>query len=237
VLRNPVDQRRSNGGAIHRGGARAVADDSKGGSPTSGERTLAPATELSAAEIDAAVALSPLMARVDIAVAAVLALVAAAITLAMPMLIASGGIDTERDFSTLSSALIPRLAFGCLTVLAIVAMVQAVETVKGGIAGSRIDEVGRMQRAAVAALIAFAYAASVTWLGYILSTMLMTAAMAYYLGLRNPLTFIPGVIVVPVLIRFVFERLLLISLPRSSIESIGAVEDAVLRFLAHIFMP
>ena len=72
-----------------------------------------------------------------------------------------------------------------------------------------------------------------TWLGYILSTMLMTAAMAGYLGLRNPLTFIPGVIVIPIAIRFVFERLLLISLPRSSIESVGVIEDAVLRFLAH----
>jgi hypothetical protein len=43
--------------------------------------------------------------------------------------------------------------------------------------------------------------------------------------------------VVPVLIRFVFERLLLISLPRSSIESIGLVEDAVLRFLSQVFIP
>ena len=55
-----------------------------------------------------------------------------------------------------------------------------------------------LQRAGVAAVIAVAYAASVTWLGYILSTMLMTAAMAYYLGLRNPLAFIPGVIIIPI---------------------------------------
>jgi hypothetical protein len=89
-------------------------------------------------------------------------------------------------------------------------------------------------RAGVATLIAVAYASSVTWLGYILSTMLMTAAMAWYLGLRNPLAFVPGVIVIPVTIRFVFERLLLISLPRSSIEQIGVVEDAVLRFLSQL---
>ena len=183
------------------------------------------------------VALSPLMARLDVAVAAALALIAATITVAMPMLIASGGIDTERDFSTLSSALIPRLAFGFLTVLAIAVMVPAIATVRGVTGPSQPDELSRLRRAGIAALIAIAYAASVTWLGYILSTMLMTAAMAYYLGLRHPLAFVPGVIVIPVLIRFVFERLLLISLPRSSIESIGLVEDAVMRFLSHIFIP
>ena len=188
-------------------------------------------------DIDAAVALTPLMARIDVAVAALLALTAATLAAAMPMLIASGGIDTERDFATLPPAVIPRLAFGCLAVLAIAALVTAVQTMQRGVGRPRADEFGRMQRAAIAALIAIAYAASVTWLGYTLATMLMTAAMAYFLGLRNPLTFIPGVIIVPVVIRFVFERLLLISLPRSSIESIGAVEDAVMRFLVHIFIP
>ncbi|MPZ57649.1 MAG: hypothetical protein GEU91_14345 [Rhizobiales bacterium] len=214
-----------------------MTDTTQGGPPEGGVPADASTVGPSAAEIESAVAFSPLMARVDVAVAALLALVAATITVAMPMLIASGGIDTERDFSTLSPALIPRLAFGLLTVLAIVALMAAVRTVRSGVGRPRAAEVGRMQRAAIAALIAIAYAASVTWLGYILSTMLMTVAMAYYLGLRNPLTFIPGVIVVPVAIRFVFERLLLISLPRSSIEGIGLVEDAVLRFLTRIFIP
>ena len=189
------------------------------------------------ADIDAVVAFSPLMARLDVAVAAILALGAATMAVAMPMLIASGGIETERDFATLSPALIPRLAFGCLTILAIFALIPAVQTVRGGAGQPRADERGRLQRAGIAAAIAVGYALTVTWLGYILATMVMTAVMAYYLGLRSPLAFIPGVIVVPILIRFVFERLLLIALPRSSIESIGVVEDAVLRFLSQIFIP
>lgn len=195
------------------------------------------ATEPSTADIDAAVAFSPLMARVDVAVAAILALGAATMTVAMPMLIASGGIETERDFATLSPALIPRLAFGCLTILAIVALIPAVQTVRSGAGQPRVDELGRLQRAGIAAAIAVGYALTVTWLGYILATMVMTAVMAWYLGLRNPFAFIPGVIVIPVLIRFVFERLLLISLPRSSIESVGVIEDAVLRFLSQVFIP
>jgi hypothetical protein len=174
------------------------------------------------------------MAGLDVAVAAAIALVAATLTIAMPQLIASGGIDTERDFATLSSALIPRMAFGILALLSVVVLLQAVQTVRIGAGRPRSEEGGRFLRAGVAMLIAVAYASSVTWLGYILSTMLMTAAMAWYLGLRNPLAFVPGVIVIPVTIRFVFERLLLISLPRSSIEQIGVVEDAVLRFLSQL---
>jgi len=176
------------------------------------------------------------MARVDVAVAAIVALSAATVTVAMPKLIASGGIDTERDFATMSPALIPQIAFGTLTVLAIIVMISAIQTVRSGIGRPRDAELSGLRRAGIAAIIVVAYALSVTWLGYILSTMLMTAAMAGYLGLRNPLTFIPGVIIIPIVIRFVFERLLLISLPRSSIESVGVIEDALLRFLAHTFI-
>jgi hypothetical protein len=211
--------------------------NTRDGARNNADLTGTSASRPSAQAIEQAVALTPLMARLDVVVAAILALIAATLTVAMPQLIASGGIDTERDFSTLSPALIPRLAFGFLTVLAVAALISAAQTVRSGIGRPRADEFTRLQRAGIAAAIAIAYAATVTWLGYTLSTMLMTAAMAYFLGLRNPLAFIPGVIVVPVVIRFVFERLLLISLPRSSIESIGGVEDAVMRFLTHIFIP
>jgi hypothetical protein len=186
--------------------------------------------------VDAAIAPSPLMARLDVAVAAVLALIGATLTVAMPSLIASGGIETERDFATLSPALIPRLAFGTLTVLAVIALFPAVDTVRRGAGRPRPDEPSRLRRAGVAAAIAVAYAASVTTLGYVLATMLMTAVMAWYLGLRNPLAFVPGVLVIPIAIKFIFERLLLISLPRSSIEGIGLIEDAVIRFLVRMFI-
>ena len=77
--------------------------DTTGGDPPGGGDPLeVPVATLSADAIEQAVAPTPLMARLDVAVAAVLALIAATITVAMPKLIASGGIDTERDFSTLS---------------------------------------------------------------------------------------------------------------------------------------
>ncbi len=213
-----------------------MTSDSQARSSDSGDRSGTQTAEPTAEAVEQAVALTPLMARLDVVVAAIVALTAATVTIAMPKLIASGGIDTERDFATMSSALIPQMAFGILTVLAIFVMVSAVQTVRSGIGQPRANELSGLRRAGIAAIIAVVYASSVTWLGYILATMVMTAAMAAYLGLRNPLTFIPGVIIAPILIRFVFERLLLISLPRSSIESVAVVEDAVLRFLAHIFI-
>ena len=213
-----------------------MTNDLQASSPESGDGSGAQTAEPSAEAIEHAIALTPLMARLDVAVAAIVALIAATLTVVMPMLIASGGIDTERDFATMSPALIPRMAYGILTVLALIVMISAIQTVRSGVGRPRENELAGLRRAGIAAIIAVAYAASLTWLGYILATMLMTAAMAFYLGLRNPLTFIPGVIIIPVAIRFVFERLLLISLPRSSIESVGFVEDAVLRFLAHIFL-
>jgi Tripartite tricarboxylate transporter TctB family len=213
-----------------------LTNDSQASSSDSGDRSGTQTAEPSAEAVEKTIALTPLMARLDVVVAAIVALLAATITVVMPSLIASGGIDTERDFATLSAALIPRIAYGILTLLAVIVMISAIQTVRSGVGRPRENELAGLRRAGIAAIIAVAYAASLTWLGYILATMLMTAAMAFYLGLRNPLTFIPGVIIIPVAIRFVFERLLLISLPRSSIESVGFVEDAVLRFLAHIFL-
>jgi len=184
-------------------------------------------------EADALKPLSPLMARVDVAVAIAIALIAAAVTLAMPLLIATSSLDPAHDFSTLPSSLIPRLAFGVLTVIAAASVWPALSRARsvGPASPSNRYELDRLRRAVIMALIAVAYAACVTWLGYILATMVMTAVLAFYLGLRNPIAFIPGVIIVPIVIRFVFERLLLISLPRSSIESVGVVEDAVMQFL------
>jgi hypothetical protein len=93
------------------------------------------------------------------------------------------------------------------------------------------DELERFSRAAIVALIVLAYALTVTWLGFILATMIVAAVLSYFLGLRNPLAYIPGVLIIPILIRFIFERLLLIALPRSRIESVGHIEDQVIRFL------
>jgi Flp pilus assembly protein TadB len=133
------------------------------------------------------------MARLDVAVAALFALIGAALTIAMPALI---DLRRHRDRARLRDA---------------VARADSAHGVRRahragdrrdrscGRDGTqrnrapRPDEWSRLQRAGIATLIAVAYAASVPWLGYILATMLMTAVMAWYLGLRNPIAFVPGV--------------------------------------------
>lgn len=180
--------------------------------------------------------LSPLMARLDVAVSALIALVAGAIAVAMPRLVESGGIDTQRDFATLPAALVPQLAFATLAVVSLISLVSAVRRLKTEPGVTPADEGDRLQRAAVMVLITGAYAAGMDTLGYVLDTMLMSAIVAFYLGLRNPLAFIPGVIIVPFLIRFIFERLLLISLPPSQIEFVGQIEEAVLHFFSRLLL-
>jgi hypothetical protein len=188
--------------------------------------------ELAELEAGTAGSLSPLLARLDIVVTGLICLAAAALAILMPQLVESGGISIGRSYATMSASLIPRLIFGVLAVFAAIATVAAVgryrniETVSPG------DEFDRFSRAAFVALVILFYALTVTWLGFILATMIVAAVVSYFLGLRNPLAFIPGVVIVPIVIRFIFERMLFISLPRSRIEAIGQIEDQLMRFLA-----
>lgn len=188
-------------------------------------------TELAALEAGTGGALTPLLARLDVIVTALICFAAALLAIIMPQLVESGGIAIGRSFTTMSPSLIPRLIFGVLAVVAAIATVAAVgryrriETVSPG------DEFDRFSRAGFVALVILFYALTVTWLGFILATMIVAAILSYFLGLRNLLAFTPGVVVVPIIIRFVFERLLLIALPRSRIETIGQIEDQLMRFL------
>ena len=43
-------------------------------------------------------------------------------------------------------------------------------------------------------------------------------------------------VLMPIVVRFIFERLLLISLPRSDYEAIAVVEDAIMKFLSGVFL-
>lgn len=192
--------------------------------------------EMAELEAGAAGDLSPLLARLDIIVTALICLAAALLSIMMPRLVESGGIEIGRSYATMSASLIPRLIFGVLAVVAAVATVAAIGRFRQSGAVDPGDEFDRFGRAAFMAVVILFYALTVTWLGFVLSTMIVAAVTAYYLGLRNPFGYVPGVLIVPVLIRFVFERLLFISLPRSRIEAVGHIEDQVIQFLTHVLL-
>ena len=72
-------------------------------------------------------------------------------------------------------------------------------------------------------------------LGFGLATLIMTAMVSVFLGLRQWWAVLSLPVLAPVVIRFIFERLLLISLPRSEFEFIAAIEDGIMKFLTSIF--
>lgn len=190
------------------------------------------------AELEAgtAGALSPLLARLDVIVTGLICLGAAVLAVIMPQLVESGGINIGRSFATMPPSLVPRLVFGALAAVAAFATFAAVSRLRHLNTESPGDEGERFARAAIIAAIVLFYALTVTWLGFILSTMIVAAIISYFLGLRNPLAYIPSVLIVPILARFIFERLLLIALPRSRIESIGQIEDQLMVFLVNTFL-
>jgi hypothetical protein len=193
-------------------------------------------SEIAELEAGTAGALSPLLSRLDVIVTALICAAAAVLAITMPSLVTSGGIEIGRSYATMSPSLIPRLIFGILAVVTAIATVAAFNRLRQSEVASPGDEVDRFGRVAVIALVILFYALTVTWLGFILSTMIVAGVISYFLGLRNPLAFVPGVVIIPVLIRFVFERLLLIALPRSSIEAVGHIEDLVIQFLVHTLL-
>ncbi len=188
---------------------------------------------------ESAHAASPMLMRLEIYFAAALSLIAACLFAFMPYLIASGGISSAQDFITLSPIFFPRLAFAVLTGLCLCYLLNAWHRAPARQrAADPADpaEKARFLRGARMAIIIAAYAVFVSRFGYGLSTLLMAGAAILYLGVRQAHIIAPVAILMPIVIRFVFERLLLISLPRSEFESIAIVEDAIMRFLSSVFL-
>ena len=182
-----------------------------------------------------------IMGKLEIFLAALLTCGAAGLSIFMPSLIASGGIKASQDFITLSPVFFPRLAFGLLAVLCLGYTVNSVRQFQGASSASSTDVAStdvadRYTRAGLMMVVAVFYAFLVPWLGFIPSTMLMTAVVAIFLGITSPVALMPGTIFIPIVIRFIFERLLLIALPRSEIEFIARIEDSLMKFLSSIFL-
>lgn len=189
-----------------------------------------------AAEDEVPTSQATTMRRLELLLALFLFFCAAGLAIFMPRLVASGGIEEAQTFIRLSPIFFPRLAFGLLALLCLGYSLIALRQLSAGGTESDPNDADRYLRAGLTIVVAVVYAYLVPWLGFIPSTMLMTAVVAIYLGLWNPFFLLPGVVVIPIAIRFVFERLLLISLPRSDFESIALMEDSLMKFLKGIFL-
>ena len=179
---------------------------------------------------------SPMMLRLEIYLAAALMLLAAGLAVFMPYLIASGGISAAQDFLRLTPVFFPRLAFTVLAALCAFYLLSAWREGRYVRSAENPDEVVRFRRGALMIAVIAAYSLLVSALGYGLSTLLMAGAVIWYLGIRQIWIVASVSIVMPIVVRFIFERLLLISLPRSDYEAIAVVEDAIMKFLSSVFL-
>ncbi|MFP6891806.1 MAG: tripartite tricarboxylate transporter TctB family protein [Nitrospinota bacterium] len=179
--------------------------------------------------------MSPIMLRLEVGLAALLTCIAGSLSIFMPKLIATGGIPAAKDVTTLSPIFFPRVAFGLLSLLCLSYLGKSIQRLKDPSGESADGDVDRFSRAAQMMAIAAGYAYFVTVLGFGLATLIMTAIVAVFLGLRQWWAVLSVSVLAPIVIRFIFERLLLISLPRSEFEFIAAIEDGIMKFLTSIF--
>ncbi len=189
-----------------------------------------------AAEEEVPAPQSVTMRRLEVFLAAILTCCAAGLSIFMPSLIASGGIQSAQSFITLSPVFFPQLAFGLLAILCAGYLVITIRRNQADSSSPKTDEADRYTRSGQMMVVAVLYSFLIPWLGFIPSTMLMTAVVMIFLGITSPLALLPVAIFIPIFIRFIFERLLLIELPRSEIEFIAVMEDSLMRFLSSIFL-
>ncbi len=179
---------------------------------------------------------SPTMLRLEVYLAVGMTLLAAGFAVFMPYLIASGGITSAQDFLRLSPIFFPELAFAVLAVLCAFYTFDAWRRARYVRSAADTNEAERFIRGAKMIVIVAAYSLLVSALGYGLSTLLMAGAVIWYLGIRQVWIVASVSILMPIVVRFIFERLLLISLPRSDYEAIAVVEDAIMKFLSGVFL-
>lgn len=176
------------------------------------------------------------MAWTELVIAVGLAAVALILAIFTSSLIGGGGIETAEDYLHLTPDFFPRLTMAVLAVVCARYAIGAARVLASSTNSDIAEDLEKLKRAGFMVGVAVGYAATVSWLGFILSTMLVGATVSRFLGLRKPWAYAPAVLIVPIAIRFVFERLLYIALPRSEIEFVAGIEDAVIGVLVKILL-
>lgn len=169
-------------------------------------------------------------------VSALLTIGAVTLFITMPGLIAQGGIPAaQTDFLTLSPIFFPRLTFVLLALLGVSYFIGNVRLLPTALGGSVFKEKGIVPRVLTLYAIAVFYPILLPWLGFLIPTVFLMGGMVLFLGIRVWWQVAAFALVTPVTIRFVFERLLAISLPRSEYEWLGDAEEALMKLLESIF--
>jgi len=176
-------------------------------------------------------------AVLELGIAIVIAVGAGYLAIAMPSFVHEGGFREAQDFIRLTPVFFPRVSFGLTSVISVILLLRLLRAAPGPHVlrfSFRANEYAGVL--AMSALIV-GYAVLLPFLGYGLATMLAVAATTCFLGMRSWLPLLAFSVLTPVVTRFRFERLLAISLPLCRYEPIAELEQALMRFLAGIFIP
>lgn len=175
-------------------------------------------------------------AVLELVLALIIAFAAGYLAFAMPSLVQRGGMEEAHDFIHLSSVFFPRLSFGLTSVIGFYLVFRNLRGMQA--AGfPRIAFDGRKYlRVLVMTALVIAYGSLLSPLGYGIATLIAVAAMTYFLGLRSWLALAAFSIATPVITRFVFERLLAISLPLSRYEALAVLEQDLMRILSSLLI-
>ena len=173
-------------------------------------------------------------AILELGIAITIALGAGYLAIAMPSLVQEGGIPETQDFVRLTPVFFPRLSFGLTSVISWILVFRLLRSVPGSHVLRFTFRTTDYARVLVMSALVVGYASLLPFFGYGPATLLAVAATTYFLGMRSWLPLLAFSVGTPVVTRFVFERLLAISLPLCQYEPIAVIEQELMRFLAKV---
>ena len=176
-------------------------------------------------------------ALLELGIAVLVTVGAGYLAIAMPRFVHEGGIQETQDFIRLTPVFFPRLSFGLTSIVSFLLVVRLFRAAPGFDALRVSFRASDYSDVLVMSGLIVGYTMLLPFLGYGLATMIAVAATTYLLGVRAPLPVIAFSVLTPVVTRFIFERLLAISLPLCRFEALAELEQALMRILAEIFIP
>ena len=175
-------------------------------------------------------------ALLELGLALLIAVAAGYLALKMPDFVREGGIQEAQDYVHLSSVFFPRLSFALTSIFAAILVIRSWKALPPPSAW-RVSLAGyRYVRITVMGGVIVVYGMLIPGLGYGIATALAVGATAFYLGLRNWLALLAFSLATPVVTRFVFERLLSISLPLPANETLALLEQSLMRLLFNLLV-
>jgi hypothetical protein len=171
----------------------------------------------------------------EICIGVVFTAAAGYIALDMPRLVQQGGAQEAQSMLQLSPVFFPELSFSLTFLVSLIFLVQSVRRLPGAVRIEGSSGKNYWNVAVMCALVII-YASLLPLLGFGIATLLALGVTSYMLGARSWWRLAAFSVLTPVVIRFIFERVLYISLPLSSIGFLTNMEQSLMKFLVRLLL-